>query len=64
MSAQCRNILFINALVYFIPTVLLYKLILFKILIMEAAKSEVISLNIVAGKLIAVVEFIVAVNII
>jgi hypothetical protein len=57
-------ILFINALVRFIPTVLLYKLIPFKILIIEVAKSEVISLSIAARELIAAVELIVAANLI
>ena len=57
-------ILFINAIVYFIPIVLLYKLILFKILIMEAAKSKVVSLNMAAGELITAVKLIVAANLI
>ena len=46
------------------PIVLLYKLILFKILIIEVAKSKVISLNIAVGEFIAIVELVVAANLI
>ena len=58
------NILPIFTLISFKATVLLYILILLKILIAEVAKGEVINLDIAAGELVALIELIIAVNLI
>jgi hypothetical protein len=60
VNILCYTLL-INAVVRFVPTVLPHKLIPFKILIAEAAKSEVVGPHMAAGESIATLRLAVVV---